>query len=195
MILAAWGSGVVRVVAFVMLCLVLGGCARDPYVTADGETLNGNWYIAHQVDRVTGVELPSSAVFALASNTNVDYPRASQLQLTCLDGKPLVRFAFDFKIGNDRDSVLGYRFDDRPGHENVESRVLRDRQILLIEDPVALGQFVSELPGASKLYVRIRSMNSGRTAAEYDLDGSAEAMQAAYAKCPMPPPPKPRRTS
>jgi hypothetical protein len=178
-----------------MLCWVLGGCARDPYVTADGETLNGNWYIAHQVDRVTGAELPSAVAFALASNTHADYPRVSQLQLTCLDGKPLVRFAFDFKIGNDRDSVLGYRFDDRPGHENVESRVLRDRQIILIEEPAPLRQFIDELHGASKIYVRIRSMIAGRTAVEYDLEGSAAAIQAAYSKCPMPPPLKPRRTS
>jgi hypothetical protein len=185
----------VRIVAFVILCLVLGGCARDPYVTSDGETLSGNWYIAHQVDRVTGTELPSSAVFALASNTNVDYPRVSQLQLTCLDGKPLVRLAFDFKIGNDRDSVLGYRFDDRPDHENVESRVLRDRQIILIEEPAALSQFMGELPGASKLYVRIRSMIAGRTAAEYDLEGSAAAIQAAFARCPAPTSPGPKRTS
>lgn len=191
----ALGGGVVRIVAFVMLCLALGGCARDPYVTSDGETLDGNWYIAHQVDRVTGAELPSAVVFALASNTHADYPRASQLQLTCLDGKPLVRFAFDFKIGNDRDSVLGYRFDDKPGHENVESRVLRDRQIILIEDPAALSQFMRELPGASKVYVRIRSMIAGRTAAEYDLEGSAAAIQAAFASCPMPTPPRPKRTS
>jgi hypothetical protein len=189
----------VRVVAFVMLCGfvggMLGGCARDPYVTADGETMAGNWFIAHQTDRVTGAELPSAIVFALASNSYVDYPRASQMQLTCVDRKPVVRFAFDFRIGNDRDSVLGYRFDARPGHENVEARVLRGQKILILEDDTALALFLSELPGASKVYVRVRSMTLGRTAAEYELDGSAAAMRAAYADCPMPPPPGPKRTS
>jgi hypothetical protein len=176
----------VRIVAFVMLCGVLTGCARDPYVTADGETTAGNWYIAHQIDRVTGAELPSAVTFALASNTYAEYPRASQMQLTCVDRKPLVRFAFDFRIGTDRDSVLGYRFDDKPGHENVEARVLRGQKIMILESETELARFISEIPGSSKVYVRVRSMTLGRTAVEYELDGSAAAMQAAYAKCPMP---------
>jgi hypothetical protein len=184
--LQAWGIGVVRFVAFVVLCAVLGACARDPYVTADGETMAGNWYIAHQIDRVTAAELPSAIVFALASNSYADYPRASQMQLTCVDRKPLVRFGFDFKIGTDRDSVLGYRFDDKPGHENVEARVLRGQKILILEADTDLAQFLSEIPGSGKLYIRVRSMTGGRTAAEYELDGSAAAMQAAYANCPMP---------
>ncbi|CAN5154076.1 hypothetical protein BH11PSE4_BH11PSE4_05540 [soil metagenome] len=175
-----------RFVAFVMLCGVLGGCARDPYVTAEGETTAGNWYIAHQIDRVTGAELPSAITFALASNTYAEYPRASQIQLTCVDRKPLVRFAFDFRIGTDRDSVLGYRFDDKPGHENVEARILRGQKILIMESDSELARFINELPGSSKVYVRVRSMTLGRTAVEYDLDGSAAAIQAAYAKCPMP---------
>jgi hypothetical protein len=107
----------VRVLAFVIVCVVLGGCTRDPYVTAEGETRSGDWYIAHQIDRVTGAELPSALIYAWASNTNEQFPRVSQFQLTCLDGKPVVRFAFKFKVGNDRDSVLGYRFDDGPGYE------------------------------------------------------------------------------
>jgi hypothetical protein len=176
----------VRWLAFVMVCGVLGGCARDPYVTADGETMAGNWYIAHQIDRVTGAELPSAVTFALASNTYAEYPRASQMQLTCLDRKPLVRFAFDFKIGSDRDSVLGYRFDDRPGQENVEARLLRGQKILIIEADTDLARFLGEISGSSKLYIRVRSMTGGRTAAEYDLEGSSAAMQAAFAKCPMP---------
>jgi hypothetical protein len=178
-----------------MLCLVLGGCTRDPYVTADGETMAGNWFVAHQIDRVTGAELPSAVTFALASNTYADYPRASQMQLTCLDRKPLVRFAFDFRIGTDRDSVLGYRFDDKPGHENVEARVLRGQKILIIEAEADLARFISEIPGSSRLYIRVRSMTLGRTAAEYELNGSADAIQAAYAKCPMPTLSGPRRTS
>jgi hypothetical protein len=176
----------VRLLAFAMFCGVLGGCARDPYVTADGETTAGSWYIAHQIDRVTGAELPSAVTFALASNTYAEYPRASQLQLTCVDRKPLVRLAFDFKIGADRDSVLGYRFDDKPGHENVEARILRGQKILILESETDLARFIGEISGSRKLYVRIRSMTGGRTAAEYDLDGSAAALQAAYARCPMP---------
>jgi hypothetical protein len=176
----------VRRAALLAWCALLGGCARDPYVTHQGETRVGDWFVAHQIDRVTAAELPSAIVFALASNTNVDYPRVSQMQLTCLDNKPLVRFAFDFKIGTNRDSVLGYRFDDKPGREDVESRLLRGQQILVIDDPLALKEFLDELSGSSVVYIRVRSLTAGRTAAEYPLEGAAQAISAAFATCPTP---------
>ena len=177
-----------RVLGFLILVmagLCVGGCARDPFVTNDGETRSGEWYIAHQIDRVTGAELPNSVIFALASNSLVDFPRISSFQLTCLDKKPLVRFAFDFKVGADKDYVVGYRFDDKPGHENVPSKLLKGQQAFVIEDSAALAQFVSELPGAIKLYVRLRSETLARTSAEYTLEGSGAAIEQAFAKCPM----------
>ncbi len=170
----------------IIAAMSLGGCARDPYVGGDGETRSAEWYIAHQMDRVTGEELPSAAVFGWGSNSYVDFPKASQFQLTCFDGRPLVRFAFTFKIGNDRESVFGYRFDERPGHANVEARIVKDRQIILIEEPAALAAFLSELPGSRRLYIRIRSLIAGRTSAEYPLEGSEAAIKAAFTNCPMP---------
>ncbi|WP_244628446.1 hypothetical protein [Tardiphaga robiniae] len=107
--------------------LILGGCARDPFVTERDETYAGEWLIPHQIDRITGAELPSAYVFAEASNSNVDFPRVSSLLLTCIDGAPLIRFAFDFKIGSNRNTVLGYRFDGKPGHDDVGSRVVRGK--------------------------------------------------------------------
>ena len=184
-------------VGIVVAGALLGGCARDPYVTGDGETRSGGWYIARQIDRVTDAELPSAAVFGYASNSFVTFPKASQFQITCFDGRPLVRFSFPFKIGNDRESVFGYRFDDRPGHANVEARIVKDRQIIVIEEPAALATFLSELPGSRTLYIRIRSLLAGRTSAEYVLEGSDAAINAAFANCPMPVPQAPpaKRTS
>jgi hypothetical protein len=171
----------------IMVAGLLCGCARDPYVSNEDETRSGEWYIAHQYDRVTGAELPIAAVFGWGSNSYVKFfPKVSQFQLTCFDGRPLVRFSFAFKIGNDRESVFGYRFDDRPGHANVESRIVKDKQIITIEDPAALATFLSELPGSSRLYVRIRSLIAGRTSAEYVLEGSEAAIKAAFDNCPMP---------
>ena len=164
----------------------LGGCARDAYVTGDEETRSAEWYISRQIDPVTGAPLPSAAVFGYASNSYVDFPKVSNFQLTCFDGRPLVRFSFAFKIGNDRESVFGYRFDDKPGHINVDARVIKDRQMFVIEEPAALATFLSELPGSRRLYIRIRSLIAGRTSAEYPLEGSEAALKAAFANCPMP---------
>lgn len=183
----------VRAALLMVAGLGLGGCARDALVTPLGETRSGEWYIAHQVDRISDTELPSSTLFSLASNSNYDWPRVSSLQLTCFDGMPLIRFAFDVKIGTSRNTALAYRFDDKPGHEDVESRVVRNNQIVVIEDTAAIATFVSEMAGARNLYVRVRSINGGRTAVEYPLAGSAAAVRAAFGRCKMPPPPLPER--
>lgn len=156
-----------------------------------GETRLRDWWIPHQIDRVTSAELPSAFVYAEASNSNVEYPRVSSLQLTCLPGnRPLIRFAFDFKVGSLLNTTLGYRFDDLPGHDIVPTRVVRGNQVILIEDRDAVALFVAELEKAETLYVRIRSINGGRTAVEYPVQGAWGAIRAAFARCDMPEPPQ-----
>jgi hypothetical protein len=175
------------VAATVALC----SCTRDPFVTEEGETRIRDWWIPHQIDRVTGAPLPSAYVYAEASNSNIEYPRVSSLMLTCMPGnRPLIRFAFDFKIGSLLNTTLGYRFDDLPGHEIVPSRVVRGNNIIVIEEPDAIALFVAELEKAVTLYVRIRSINGGRTSVEYPVQGAWGAVRAAFANCAMPAPPQ-----
>lgn len=174
--------------------MAVSGCTRDPFVTPAGETRSGDWWITHQLDRITGAELPGAFVYAEASNSNLEYPRVSSMQITCLEGKtPLVRFAFDFRIGTARNTALGYRFDALPGHEDVASRVLRNGRVVVIEDRGAVAQFVAELERSETVYVRVRSMDGGRTAVEYPLAGAGAAVRAAFARCDMPPPPLPEQ--
>jgi hypothetical protein len=131
----------------------------------------------------------------MASNTYVDYPKPALLQLTCFENKPLIRVSFDFKIGSDRNATMGYRFDDKPGRDNVESRILIGYQVIVIEDKAAVEQFVADLTGSRALYFRVRSLTAGRTTVEFPLEGSAAAMQAAFAGCPVTPSPGQKRTS
>lgn len=178
-----------RVVAYlcVGVALVAGGCSRDPYVTSAGEMTSGDWRIAQQTDRITGANLPSASVIAQASNTYNDFPKPSVMQLTCFDGKPLVRFAFAWKIGADVNTALGYRFDDKPGRDNVAGvRFMQDERMVVIEEPSDIARFVDDLTGSRALYLRIRSITQGRTTAEYKLDGSEAAVRAAFADCPLP---------
>ncbi|MDB5520797.1 MAG: hypothetical protein JWQ82_394 [Tardiphaga sp.] len=186
------GRGGVRVVVAlgIGVAMTLGGCVnRDPYVTSSGEVMSGEWRIARQLDRVTGAQLPSAGIIALASNTYEDYPKPSLMQLTCFDGKPLVRFAFGWKIGADVNTTLGYRFDDKPGRDNIDGvRFMQDERMVVIEETPAVVRFVNDLRGARVLYLRIRSITQGRTTAEYKLDGSEPAIQAAFADCPLPAP-------
>jgi ureidoglycolate hydrolase len=178
---------------FMGMVVALGGCTRDPYVTNDDETRSGEWHIAHQIDRVIGAELPSATVFAGASNSNELFQTPSSLAISCLDRHPVVRFAFSFKIGTTQNVALGYRFDDKPGHENVPARIASGRQVIVLEDKATVAQFVSELKGSSKLYMRMRSLTAGRTSVEYPVEGSEAAILAAFAGCAMPPLPSPQQ--
>lgn len=183
--------GVASICMIVTASFALCGCMRDPFVTEEDETRSRDWWITHQFDRVSGAELPSAFVYAEASNSNVEYPRVSSLLLTCLERKePLIRFAFDFRIGTRSNTVLGYRFDDLPGHEGVAVRVLRNNRVVVIEDREAIATFVAELEKAQTLYVRMRSIDGGRTTVEYPVSGAWTAIRAAFANCDMPAPPK-----
>jgi hypothetical protein len=171
-----------------MAATLLSACvtARDPVVTTAGATPSGNWRIERQVDRITGAPLSSALLMTRGSNTAVAVPQPAMLQLLCFKEQPLVRFSFDFKVGSNRNSVLGYRFDAKPGRE-VEARFLQDSKAVVIEDKADVAQFVDELRTSDVLYIRIRSLNAGRTAAEFHLDGAPAAVEAAFARCRLPP--------
>jgi hypothetical protein len=176
-----------------MRCVVLAAvgaslcaCAkRDPLVSTAGATPVGNWRIEKQVDRVTGAPLSSAILMTRSSsNSAVAFAQPAQMQLLCFEDRPMVRFAFDFKVGSSRNSTLGYRFDEKPGHE-TSARFLANYSTAVIEDKGEVAQFVGELATSNVLYVRIRSLNAGRSSAEFALDGAPAAIEAAFAGCPV----------
>jgi len=186
----------VRIVVVAVLAAGLGACAtRDPYVSTAGAKRVGDWRVERQVDRVTGAPLSSALLPTLeSSNSAVLFSKPAVLQLTCFKDQPIVRFEFTFRIGSNRNSVLGYRFDDNPGRE-VEGRFLQDYKTVVIEDKDEVAQFVKELATAKMLYVRIRSLNAGRTAADFRVEGAPTAVEAALAQCPIASEPPQRRAS
>ena len=169
------------------MAVVLGACQmRDPYVAAPATTTSGNWKIEKQVDRITGVPVPSAMlIIDNASNSFASTTKPASMQLTCFDGKPMVRFAFDFKVGTDPNSTFGYRFDEKPGHDGVAVRFLQEYKTAVIEDRAAITTFIDELAASSALVIRIRSLAAGRTTAEFKLDGAPAAIEAAFATCPV----------
>jgi hypothetical protein len=187
----------VRWLAFVGIASLLGGCTpRDPYVSTANTISSGEWKIERQTDRITGNAIASALLWTRnSSHSGEDYAKPAEIQLICFESKPVARFVFDFKIGSDKNSSLGYRFDDRPGRDNVESRVLLGYNVIVIEEKTAVAQFVDELANSNVLYLRIRSLNAGRTTAEFRVAGAAAAVQAAFAECPVTPLPGQKRTS
>ena len=176
-----------RHAAFVMFALSVGACAaRDPYVTSANTTPSGNWKIERQTDRITGTPLDSAQLVTDTSSNSADPKvRPAMLQLTCFDTHPVVRLSFGFKVGTGPNMIVGYRFDERPGHDNVPMRIIGEHRIVVIEDRAEVARFVGELSQSAILVIRIRSLNAGRTTAEFRLDGAAAAIEAALAGCPV----------
>jgi hypothetical protein len=170
---------------------VVAGCVTD------GTLQSGNWRIDQRPDLVTGTPVGGAFTMTTRAYTSVDplVPNLASLQLTCFENKPIAKMAFRFKIGTDKNTSFGYRFDGKPGRDAVESRVLLGYQVIVIEDNAALQQFVSDLHGSNVLVVRIRSLNAGTTTAEFKVGGAEPAIEAAYKDCPLSPAREPRRTT
>jgi hypothetical protein len=68
---------------------------------------------------------------------------------------------------------------------------------VVIEDKPTVVQFIDEMKTSSGLYLRIRSLNAGRSSAEFKVDGATAAIDSALASCPavMPPEPAPQQAA
>jgi hypothetical protein len=187
----------------VLAALSLGGCAVDPYVWGSKVAAVGDWKIERQEDRVTGRPVSSAYVLTRwGSSTHAVVPQVVSLQLMCFVDKPVVRFTFQAKVGTNLNSFLGYRFDDKPGHE-IGARFVQSSSVVVIEDQAEVAQFVTELATSKSLYVRLRSLAADRNSAEFNVEGAPAAIESALASCPVAPPgatpqqaaPVPRRRS
>jgi hypothetical protein len=185
---------VLGTISTVVLALPLGGCLRDPYVSTSSVVTSGQWKIDRMTDRVTGAPISSAGVTAMASNAAEPFPQLSFMQLSCFINSPVISFKFPFKVGSERNSFLGYRFDENPGHE-TNARFVASASTVIIEDDKEVTEFIRELATAKVLYIRTRSFNAGRTVAEYKVDGAPAAIAAAYAGCPVTPLPPPQRVA
>jgi hypothetical protein len=175
-----------RAAIVAMAALPLAACApRDPYVSSLNTNTTGNWRVERQVDRVTGAPISSAFLNTRAvSNSAIIFPRPAQMQLLCFKQQPAIRIVFNFKVGSNKNSEFGYRFDEKPGRQ-PEVRFVDDFKSVVIEDKAEVAQFVSEMVTSNVLYMRIRSLNAGRSSAEFHLDGAPAAIAAAFASCPV----------
>jgi hypothetical protein len=173
----------VRGVLLLTAVLLLSACARDPAVVPDDTVRANRWQIEQQTDRITGAPLESALLRTRSSHTSEVFPQPAVLQLACLNKRPVVRFAFEVKVATTNSHEFGYRFDDRPGHQ-ITASILGNNTVAVIEDGAAVAEFLGEMATAKTLYVRIRSLSFGRTAAEFNVEGAPAAMAATTAHCP-----------
>jgi hypothetical protein len=165
--------------------LALSACvtARDPIVTTAAPVRAGNWVVDRQIDRITGAPLSLAYVVTRNSSySSVAFTHPARMELGCFRQQPIVRFVFSYKVGSNRNSMLSYRFDDRPGRE-TKARFLHLTRMVVIEDEDAAAQFLRELAASKTLYILVRSLNAGRSSAEFNVEGASAAIEQALADC------------
>lgn len=167
--------------------ILLAACAGTSNYAHPGLVPVGKWTIEKNIDPITNAPVSNSVLPTMhVANGIVPFPPPAKMQLMCFKRQPTVFIAFGFKIGSSRNAEVGYRFDDKPGHEPAV-RIVDDYKSLIIEDPKEVAQFVNELATSDTLILRIRSLNAARTSAEFKVAGAPDAIAAAYANCPLKP--------
>jgi hypothetical protein len=182
-----------------VVALWLGACTRDPYVgTYFGggpAKWAGKWRVATLTDRVTAAPFAAAVLDTRnSSNSEVTFPQPATMEVACFRNKPIIRFAFAFKIGTTRNAEFAYRFDDKPGRV-ADARITLDHTFLVVEDEGAVRLFINEMTGSQTLYMHVRTINAGRSSAEFELEGARIAVDAALAGCPVKPTATPPRTA
>lgn len=175
----------VRAIAVVGALSVLSGCVATTAPEA------GAWKIERGYDRIVGKPAGVAQLDARSRNERqqqLRYPQGQlqtgSLQLGCFDNAPVVRLAFNHRVGSNRTSTLSYRFDDNPGRD-VPARFLQTYSTAVIEDPKEVALFVEQMRASSTLYVRVMSHVAGTSTVEFALKGAPIAIDAAYQACPV----------
>ena len=176
----------------VVVAILVSGCAGDP-VTSPLQVYRvvGNWQFETTTDRTTGQPLSGAMLPARSTHSDEFFTKEALLQLMCFRNEPVVRFAFELKIGSERNMEFSYRFDERPGRQ-ANVHVSRGNAVATIEDADDVRTFIDDMRPSKKLYVLIRTLNAGRSTVEFDLEGAPQAIAQAYALCPIKPPEPPK---
>jgi hypothetical protein len=173
-----------------LLMLPLAACAGGDNAslsTNASAPSAGNWRIHKRVDRISGTPVAAAELTTFVNNSKKQFSHNGILQLLCFDKQPVVRLAFDLRVGANRSAVLEYRFDEKPGRK-ADGRFLPDYRTFVIDEKAEVAKFLDELGTSKVLFVRISSLSAGRTAAEFRVPGAPVAIEAVYGACPVSPP-------
>jgi len=109
---------------------------------------------------VTGKPIGSAFIVTrTSSSADVLYTQSASLQLSCFMTQPVSNSIS--RARSAPNSYLGYRFDEKPGHE-IGARLVKGASAVVIEDKAEVAQFVSEL-ATSKVLLRAHPLAQRRT--------------------------------
>lgn len=110
----------VRDIAWRVLSLVavfaLSACATDADLALVTQPIKENWTFETKIDPSAAKESPSISLQTVPAKNNAQRSGFVSATVTCKDGAPVVMFVFEFPVGASHNSVVGYRFDQKPAH-------------------------------------------------------------------------------
>lgn len=167
--------------------------AEEASLTATAPPVPTAWIINRKIDRITGKPAPTAYVITTKTSRSGRHLLGGVgVELVCFEKKPVVKLMFTLRAGANRNSTLGYRFDDKPGHE-PKATFLQDHKTIVIDDKAEVTQFFDELAVSNILLVRVTSLFVGTSAAEFRVHGGKAAIDAVTSECPLKPEPARKR--
>ncbi len=179
-----------RALLAILCALLLGACATGEAVVATAPVPAekpdyGRWTVEPRTDPLTGAPAATAYITIDRLDFLTGRLKSAVLQLMCFRRAPVVRLAFNMKVGSNRSAELTYRFDDRPGRTPA-ARFLSDFRTIVIENESDVTAFIDDLVRAQQLHLQIGSLIVGRTTLKLAVHGAPAAVAAAYAACPLP---------
>lgn len=184
-----------RAGALLAAAFALGGCAGEALRTETATKPDtGKWRFESRNDPISGAQVTTAWLSISSYNFLSGNVYAGELQLMCFKSRPVVRLAFNMKVGSDRTAALAYRFDELPG-QHVNASFFAREGIIVIDRKDEVVQFVDQLKDAQTLFLRVTRLRGGGFTAKFPVQGASQAVEATYADCPLRDKPKTRTSA
>lgn len=159
------------------------GCVSAPSPTTLGSApayaSATSWRYSADVDRISGKTKPSLSLAPTTARYNGRTGFGSAAVI-CGEGKPSVMFVFDWPVGATHNSIVGYRFDQKPGREPAVE--FFNTKAPVINGAADAKTFLADAKNSSSLYVRVSSP-VGVSEIEFNTAGGNAAISQFEQSC------------
>lgn len=170
------------VTSFTGIAVASAGCAQQTSPIGSIQSGGSAWQVSSKVDRISGKPSTSISVGPAQAKYSSRGSRGgfASASVLCADGSPMIMFVFDFPVGSTGTSVVGYRFDEKPGQTPKVDFFNSSSPV--ISDASAVATFLDQAQTSAKLYVRVSSP-VGQSDVEFSVNGGGEPIRQFLTTC------------
>lgn len=169
--------------------LLLGACAGDSVHTAAPNKPNTSQRKFEQRP-VSGSQVTTAWLSIRRYNFLSTTFYEGELQFLCFKTRPVIRLAFNLRVGSDKTAALACRFDQNP-ERYAKAKFFAQEKFIVIDDGKEVADFSNQLQSAQSLFLRVTRLRGGSFTAKFPVHGAQHAIDTAFAECPIAHKPKP----